>query len=45
MDLEGFQYTPVRLNGVCFDKEQDIPVVDEKSRKRKNVTEWCESGN
>ena len=43
MSLKGFQFETVSLdvNEVCFEEEQDIPNIWEKSRKRQSVTEWC----
>ena len=41
MALVGFQYEPVSLDiaKVCFEEEQDIPNIREKSRKSQSVTE------
>ena len=41
MGLAGFQYEPVSLdvNEICFEEEQDIPNMREKSRKSQSVTE------
>ena len=46
MVLAGFQYEPAKLdvNEVCFEEEQVIPKMHEKSRKSKCVTEWCRCG-
>ena len=46
MALVGLQYEPLSLavNEVCFEEEQDIPNVCEKSRKSQSVTEWCRCG-
>ena len=46
MALAGFQYEPVSLdvNEVCFEEEQDIPNMREKSRKSQSVTECCRCG-
>ena len=46
MVLAGFQYEPASLdvNEVCFEEEQVIPKMHEKSRKSKCVTEWCRCG-
>ena len=46
MALVGFQYELLSLdvNEVCFEEEQDIPDTCKKSRKSKNVTEWCRCG-
>ena len=46
MALVEFQSEPVSLDvkKACFDKEQDIPNMSEKSRKSQNVTEWCRCG-
>ena len=46
MTLVAFQYGPVNLeNEVCFEEEQDIPNIREKSRKSKSVSEWCRCWN
>ena len=46
MALVLFQHEPVsvNVNKLCFDEEQDIPNVLEKTRKSQSVTEWsrCE---
>ena len=42
MALVGFKYEEV--NKICFEEEQDMPNVREKSRKIHSFTEWyrCE---
>ena len=44
MALARFQYEPVSLdvNKVCFEEEQDIRNMHQKSRKSQNVIECCE---
>ena len=39
-------YEPHNLdvNEVCFEKEQNIPITREKSRKRQSVAERCRCG-
>ena len=46
MALVGFQYEPVCLdvNEVCFEEEQEILNIREKSRKSQSVTEWYRCG-
>ena len=46
MALVGFQYESVCLdvNEVCFEEEQEILNIREKSRKSQSVTEWCRYG-
>ena len=47
MALGRFQYEPISsdVNKVCFEGEQAIPTMREKSRKKsQNVTEWCRCG-
>ena len=43
--LIGFQNEPEFIvNEVCFEEENDIPNMREKSRKNQSVTEWCRCG-
>ena len=45
MALVAFQYGPVNLeNEVCFEEEQDIPNIREKSRKSKSVVNGVDVG-
>ena len=46
MALAGFQYEPVSLDvhEVCFEEEQDLRNIGEKSRKSQSIVECCRCG-